>query len=70
MIIFYQLTCVEYMYMFVIFLQFTEEKLGSAEKTEFDAHFDKLLQRSDRTRIWSEKLLKSTGSLLQPNPSK
>ncbi|KAL5012306.1 hypothetical protein ScPMuIL_010857 [Solemya velum] len=50
-------------------VQFTEEKLGSAEKTEFDAHFDKLLQRSDRTRMWSEKLLKSTGSLLQPNPN-
>lgn len=51
-------------------LQFTEEKLGSAEKTELDAHFENLLQRADKTKAWTEKILKQTESVLQPNPSK
>ncbi|XP_052091617.1 endophilin-B1-like isoform X4 [Mytilus californianus] len=50
-------------------VQFTEEKLGQAEKTELDAHFENLLQRADKTKIWTEKVLKQTECLLQPNPS-
>ena len=50
--------------------QFTEEKLGSAEKTELDAHFDNLQQRSDRTKQWTERIVKNTEAVLQPNPSK
>ncbi|XP_067662196.1 endophilin-B1-like isoform X2 [Haliotis asinina] len=50
-------------------VQFTEEKLGSAEKTELDAHFENLLQRSDKTRIWTEKVLKGTECVIQPNPN-
>ncbi|KAJ8300195.1 hypothetical protein KUTeg_021714 [Tegillarca granosa] len=50
-------------------VQFTEEKLGSAEKTELDAHFENLLQRADKTKIWTEKMLKQTEGLLQPNPN-
>ncbi|KAK3087554.1 hypothetical protein FSP39_007493 [Pinctada imbricata] len=49
--------------------QFTEEKLGSAEKTELDAHFENLLSRADKTKLWTEKILKQTECLLQPNPN-
>ncbi|XP_046784924.1 endophilin-B2 isoform X15 [Gallus gallus] len=49
--------------------QFTEEKLGQAEKTELDAHFENLLARADSTKNWTEKILRQTEVLLQPNPS-
>ncbi|XP_056131559.1 endophilin-B2-like isoform X2 [Lampris incognitus] len=50
-------------------VQFTEEKLGQAEKTELDAHFESLLSRADCTKNWTEKILRQTEVLLQPNPS-
>ncbi|XP_072422031.1 endophilin-B2 isoform X1 [Chiloscyllium punctatum] len=50
-------------------VQFTEEKLGQAEKTELDAHFENLLGRADSTKNWTEKILRQTEVLLQPNPS-
>ncbi|XP_073397113.1 endophilin-B2 isoform X7 [Dendrobates tinctorius] len=50
-------------------VQFTEEKLGAAEKTELDAHFENLLSRADYTKNWTEKILRQTEVLLQPNPS-
>ncbi|XP_074968628.1 endophilin-B2 isoform X4 [Phalacrocorax aristotelis] len=50
-------------------MQFTEEKLGQAEKTELDAHFESLLARADCTKNWTEKILRQTEVLLQPNPS-
>ncbi|XP_074871159.1 endophilin-B2 isoform X1 [Carettochelys insculpta] len=50
-------------------VQFTEEKLGQAEKTELDAHFENLLARADSTKNWTEKILHQTEVLLQPNPS-
>ncbi|XP_075295465.1 endophilin-B2 isoform X1 [Opisthocomus hoazin] len=50
-------------------MQFTEEKLGQAEKTELDAHFESLLARADSTKNWTEKILRQTEVLLQPNPS-
>ncbi|XP_075691330.1 endophilin-B2 isoform X3 [Rhinoderma darwinii] len=49
--------------------KFTEEKLGQAEKTELDAHFENLLSRADITKNWTEKILRQTEVLLQPNPS-
>lgn len=49
--------------------QFTEEKFGQAEKTELDAHFENLLARADSTKNWTEKILRQTEVLLQPNPS-
>uniref|UniRef100_A0A8D2MDY2 Endophilin-B2 n=4 Tax=Passeriformes TaxID=9126 RepID=A0A8D2MDY2_ZONAL len=55
--------------MIAFFLQFTEEKLGQAEKTELDAHFENLLARADCTKNWTEKILRQTEVLLQPNPS-
>ena len=47
----------------------TEEKFGQAEKTELDAHFESLLARADSTKNWTEKILRQTEVLLQPNPS-
>ncbi|XP_029915917.1 endophilin-B2-like isoform X1 [Myripristis murdjan] len=49
-------------------VQFTEEKLGQAEKTELDAHFENLLSRADCTKNWTEKIFRQTEVLLQPNP--
>uniref|UniRef100_A0A8B9GNY2 Endophilin-B1 n=1 Tax=Astyanax mexicanus TaxID=7994 RepID=A0A8B9GNY2_ASTMX len=48
---------------------YTEEKLGQAEKTELDAHFESLLARADCTKNWTEKIYRQTEVLLQPNPS-
>lgn len=50
-------------------VQFTEEKLGQAEKTELDPHLENLLSRADSTKNWTEKILRQTEVLLQPNPS-
>lgn len=50
-------------------VQFTEEKLGQAEKTELDAHLENLLTRAEMTKNWTEKILKQTEVLLQPNPN-
>ncbi|XP_030642393.1 endophilin-B2b isoform X4 [Chanos chanos] len=50
-------------------VQFTEEKLGQAEKTELDAHLENLIARADCTKNWTEKILRQTEILLQPNPS-
>jgi endophilin-B len=48
--------------------QLTEEKLGTSEKTELDAHFENLAERSDTTKIWTEKILRNTEAVLTPNP--
>jgi len=50
-------------------LQFTKEKLGTAERTDFDGHFDSLADRADKTKKWTEKLVSNTEAVLQPNPS-
>ncbi|XP_040914618.1 endophilin-B2-like isoform X1 [Toxotes jaculatrix] len=50
-------------------VQFTEEKLGQAEKTELDPHLENLITRADGTKNWTEKILRQTEALLQPNPS-
>ncbi|XP_056259467.1 endophilin-B2-like isoform X3 [Seriola aureovittata] len=49
-------------------MQFTEEKLGQAEKTELDPHLENLITRADGTKNWTEKILRQTEVLLQPNP--
>ncbi|XP_077571333.1 endophilin-B2-like isoform X3 [Stigmatopora nigra] len=49
-------------------VQFTEEKLGQAEKTELDAHYENLMSRADCTKNWTEKIYRQTEVLLQPNP--
>ncbi|GCB72321.1 endophilin-B1-like isoform X5 [Scyliorhinus torazame] len=50
-------------------VQFTEEKLGQAEKTELDAHLENLLSKAENTKLWTEKIMKQTEVLLQPNPN-
>lgn len=57
-------------YTFGLCLQFTEEKLGQAEKTELDPHLENLISRADSTKNWTEKILRQTEVVLQPNPSK
>ncbi|XP_042580072.1 endophilin-B2-like isoform X3 [Cyprinus carpio] len=49
-------------------VQYTEEKLGQAEKTELDAHLENLIARADCTKNWTEKIFRQTEVLLQPNP--
>uniref|UniRef100_A0A3P9PFC0 Endophilin-B2 n=1 Tax=Poecilia reticulata TaxID=8081 RepID=A0A3P9PFC0_POERE len=49
-------------------VQYTEEKLGQAERTELDAHFENLMSRADCTKHWTEKIYRQTEYLLQPNP--
>ncbi|EHB18920.1 Dystrobrevin beta [Heterocephalus glaber] len=50
-------------------MQFTEEKLGQAEKTELDAHLENLLSKAECTKIWTEKIMKQTEVFLKPNPN-
>ncbi|EHB08718.1 Endophilin-B1 [Heterocephalus glaber] len=50
-------------------VQFTKEKLGQSEKTELDAHLENLLSKAECTKIWTEKIMKQTEVLLQPNPN-
>lgn len=54
---------------FLLF-KFTEEKLGTSEKTELDAHFENLQQRCDMTKSWTEKLIRDVDAVLATNPSK
>ncbi|CAG12697.1 unnamed protein product [Tetraodon nigroviridis] len=50
-------------------VQFTEEKFGQAERTELDAHLENLLVRAESTKVWTERIMKQTEVLLQPNPN-
>lgn len=49
-------------------VQLTEEKLGTSEKTELDAHFESLASRADVTKHWTEKMVGDTAAVLTPNP--
>uniref|UniRef100_A0A8D8VMM2 Endophilin-B1 n=1 Tax=Cacopsylla melanoneura TaxID=428564 RepID=A0A8D8VMM2_9HEMI len=49
-------------------VQLTEEKLGTSEKTELDAHFESLAGRADVTKLWTEKMVSDCGAVLIPNP--
>ncbi|XP_048846020.1 endophilin-B1b isoform X2 [Brienomyrus brachyistius] len=49
-------------------VQFAEEKLGQAEKTELDVRLDNLLAKADISRRWTDRLIKQTEVVLQPNP--
>ena len=48
--------------------QMTEERIGSAEKTEYGAQFENLILQAERTKTLTEKLLKDFEAVLQPNP--
>lgn len=49
-------------------MQLTEEKLGTSEKTELDAHFENLWERADTTKTWTEKIVRNAEAVLIPNP--
>lgn len=49
-------------------VQYTEEKLGNAEKTEFDTHYDELVRQTDAIKLWTEKILSGAQAVLIPNP--
>ncbi|XP_045471220.1 endophilin-B1 isoform X2 [Harmonia axyridis] len=49
-------------------VQLTEEKLGTSEKTELDAHFEYLWERAENTKNCTEKIVRNTEAVLIPNP--
>lgn len=51
-----------------IYMQLTEEKLGTTERTEYDQEFQTLAEHADATKLWTEKIVKNTESVLVPNP--
>ncbi len=53
-----------------LWFQFTEEKLGKAERTENDPHFETLARKSDKVKAYTEKLVKDGEAVLVPNPGK
>ena len=51
-------------------LQFTEEKLGRTERTEYEAEFQQLEKKTDLTKGYTEKIKNNTAAVIIPNPSK
>lgn len=49
--------------------QFTEEKLGNAEKTTYDTTTETLIHRSEMTKNLTERIITNTTNVLQPNPN-
>ncbi|XP_050425583.1 endophilin-B1 isoform X2 [Adelges cooleyi] len=49
-------------------VQFTEEKLGKAEKTELDPNFEQLVNFSDKTKLNTENIIKNMEFILSLNP--
>ncbi|XP_049822807.1 endophilin-B1 isoform X2 [Aethina tumida] len=49
-------------------VQYTEEKLGTSEKTELDAHFENLWDRAENTKNFTEKIVRNAEAVLIPNP--
>lgn len=49
--------------------QFTEERLGKAERTENDPAFENLSKKTDKVKGYTEKLVKNTEAVLVPNPA-
>ncbi|RWS23640.1 Endophilin-B1-like protein, partial [Leptotrombidium deliense] len=50
-------------------VQYTEERLGTSERTELDSHFELLSDSSDKTKYWTERIVSRTEAVLQPNPN-
>ena len=51
--------------------QFAEEKVGrDVEKTRFEADMEHLIDLQDKVKNHTEKMVRSTENVLQPNPSK
>ncbi|XP_068435748.1 endophilin-B1-like [Clinocottus analis] len=48
-------------------VQYTEESLGHAEKTDLQPGLEELFARADATKTWSDQIISQTEVLLQPN---
>uniref|UniRef100_A0A673CDK4 BAR domain-containing protein n=1 Tax=Sphaeramia orbicularis TaxID=375764 RepID=A0A673CDK4_9TELE len=48
-------------------VQYTEETLGQADRTELDPGLEELLNRADATKTWTDQIISQTEVLLQPN---
>lgn len=51
----------------VFSLQYTEESLGHADKTDLDPGLEELFTRVDATKTWTDQIISQTEVLLQPN---
>merc|ERR1711953_633215 len=49
--------------------QFTEEKLGRTERTEYEAEFQQLEKKTDLTKSYTEKIKNNTAAVIIPNPT-
>jgi len=50
-------------------VQYTEEKLGTSDKTELDEQYEELAEKCDKTRMYTERIVNRTMSVLEPNPN-
>ena len=50
--------------------QYTEEKLGKAERTQLDPHLVMLETKTDNMKNLTEKLKNNSAAVLVPNPGK
>lgn len=50
-------------------MQYTEEKLGTSEKTELDQQYESLAEKCDKAKLYTEKVVNRAVSVLEPNPS-
>ena len=50
--------------------QFTEEKLGRTERTEYNLEFQQMEKKTDLTKSYTEKIKNNTAAVIIPNPSK
>lgn len=49
--------------------QFTEEKLGRTERTEYEPDFMELEKKTDLTKSYTEKIKNNTAAVIVPNPA-
>lgn len=48
-------------------VQYTEESLGQADKTDLEPGLEELLARADATKTWTDQIISQTEVLLQPS---
>ena len=52
----------------MVHFQYTEEKLGNAERTEFDPQFVALELKTENTKNLTERIKNNSTAVLVPNP--
>lgn len=50
-------------------VQFTFERLGKADTTEYDSEYQSLCDELDKIKLATERLIQFTAYMLEPNPS-